>query len=60
MKYAGFALLPAGFFLSLAALVLFPAGAPRSGFVLCGLGVQALGFGVVVRGHIARREEGRP
>lgn len=60
MKYAGLLLLPAGFFLTVAALALFPAGAARAGFVVCGLAVEALGLGVAVRGHMARREESRP
>lgn len=46
--------MPAGFFLSLAALVLFPASsaASRAAFVLCGLAVEALGLVVAVRGHM--------
>jgi len=35
MKYAGLLVMPAGFFLSIAALALFPAPAPRVAFVLC-------------------------
>ena len=46
MKFAGLLVMPAGFFLSIAALVLFPATNPaaRGGFVLCGLAVEALGL----------------
>jgi hypothetical protein len=51
MKYAGLLVMPAGFFLSLAALLLFPAPAPRLAFVLCGLAVIALGLTVAFRGH---------
>jgi hypothetical protein len=54
MKFAGLLVMPAGFFLSIAALVLFPAphhGA-RIGFVLSGLAVEALGLVVAVRGHM--------
>lgn len=51
--------MPAGFFLTLAALVLFPAAAPRAGFVVCGLAVEALGMAVAVRGHMRRGERGR-
>ncbi|MFP5206670.1 MAG: hypothetical protein ACLGSH_15050 [Acidobacteriota bacterium] len=60
MKYAGLMLLPAGFFLTLAALALFPAGPARAGFILCGLAVEALGLGVAVRGHMMRSGESRP
>jgi hypothetical protein len=59
MKYAGLLVMPAGFLLSIAALILFPALAPRTAFVLCGLGVEALGLVVAVRGHMEPREEGR-
>jgi hypothetical protein len=55
MKYAGLLVMPAGFFLAIAALVLFPAPAPRAGFVLCGLAVEILGLVVAVRGHIEAR-----
>jgi hypothetical protein len=54
MKFAGLLVMPAGFLLSLAALVLFPASnaAARTAFVLCGLAVEALGLAVAVRGHM--------
>ena len=60
MKFAGLLVMPAGFFLSIAAVVLFPAPAPRAAFVLCGLAVEALGLGVAVRGHMLPRGESRP
>jgi hypothetical protein len=60
MKYAGLLVMPSGFFLTLAALVLFPAPAPRVVFVLCGLAVEALGLVVAVRGHMASRGDTRP
>jgi hypothetical protein len=60
MKFAGLLVMPAGFFLSIAALVLFADPAPRAAFVLCGLGVECLGLAVAVRGHMeAARGEGR-
>jgi hypothetical protein len=59
MKYAGMLLLPAGFFLTAAALVLFPAGPDRTGFAVGGLAVEALGLGLAIRGHMARRGEER-
>ena len=47
--------MPAGFFLCVAALVLFPAPASRTAFVFCGVAVEALGLVVAVRGHIEPR-----
>jgi hypothetical protein len=55
MKYAGLLALPAGFFLTLAALILYPAPAPRAVFVVCGLLVEFVGLGVAVRGHMESR-----
>jgi hypothetical protein len=57
MKFAGLLVMPAGFFLTVATLVLFPQGALRATFVVCGLAVEALGLGVAVRGHMERRQE---
>jgi hypothetical protein len=57
MKYAGLLVMPAGFFLAAAALVLFPDAALRATFVVCGLAVELLGLGVAVRGHMERRPE---
>lgn len=59
MKYAGLLVMPTGFFLCIAALVLFPAPAMRAGFVLCGVAVELLGLGVAVRGHMERRAKHR-
>jgi hypothetical protein len=55
MKYAGLLVMPAGFFLSIAAVLLFSAPAPRAAFVVCGLAVEALGLAVAVRGHMEAR-----
>lgn len=55
MKFAGLLVMPAGFFLAVAALVLFPNGPARAAFVVCGLAVEALGLVVAVRGHMMRR-----
>ena len=60
MKFAGLLVMPAGFFLTVAALVLFPGSAQRAVFVVCGLVVEALGLGVAVRGHMLARGEKRP
>ena len=57
MKYAGLLVMPAGFFLAVAALVLFPDAGLRGTFVVCGLAVELLGLGVAVRGHMERRPE---
>jgi hypothetical protein len=59
MKYAGLLLMPAGLFLTLAALVLFSAAAPRTAFIFCGLAVEAMGLGIAVRGHMEQKEEHR-
>lgn len=60
MKYAGLLVMPAGFFLSIAALVLFPSEPARAAFIACGLAVEAMGLVVAVRGHMQSRGEGRP
>ncbi len=59
MKYAGLLVMPAGFFLTLAALALFADPARRAVFVLCGLAVEVLGLVVAVRGHMVARGPGR-
>jgi hypothetical protein len=59
MKLAGLLVLPTGFFLVLAALVLFPDPARRGAFIACGLLVEALGLGVTLRGHMPQRGESR-
>ena len=60
MKYAGLLVMPAGFFLVVAALILFPSPAQRAIFVVCGVAVEALGLAVTVRGHMLPRGETRP
>lgn len=55
MKYAGLLMMPTGFFLAIAALILFPEGAMRTTFLVCGVAVELLGLGVAVRGHMERR-----
>jgi hypothetical protein len=61
MKFAGLLVMPAGFFLSLAALVLFPASNPaaRTAFILCGIAVEALGLTVALRGHMESEGKSR-
>ncbi len=60
MKYAGLLVMPAGFFLTLAALVLFADPPRREAFVICGLAVEAMGLVVAVRGHMLQRGASRP
>jgi hypothetical protein len=60
MKYAGLLVMPAGFFLTIAALALFPDQGRRLAFVLCGLAVIAMGLVVAVRGHMLPRGANRP
>jgi hypothetical protein len=60
MKFAGLLVMPAGFFLSIAALVLFSAPGSRLAFVFSGLAVEVLGLVVAVRGHMEERGEARP
>ena len=51
--------MPAGFFLTIAAIVLFPVTTQRTAFVLCGLAVEVMGLAVAVRGHMQLRSENR-
>jgi hypothetical protein len=60
MKYAGLLVMPTGFFLAVAALILFPDAGLRATFVLCGLAVELLGLAVSVRGHMQRPQEAHP
>jgi hypothetical protein len=59
MKYAGLLVMPAGFFLTVAALALFPDPVRRGAFVFCGLAVIVLGLIVAVRGHMPARGASR-
>lgn len=60
MKYAGLLVMPTGFFLVLAALVLFPQAGLRGIFVVSGLVVELLGLAVAVWGHMERRHDTHP
>jgi len=59
MRFAGLLVMPAGFFLTIAALVLFSDPRQRLGFVMSGLAVEALGLGVAVRAHMLAQRENR-
>jgi hypothetical protein len=57
MKVVGFLMLPAGWFLVLAAIVLFAAPPLRAMFVLAGIAVEGLGLTLAFRSHLIPREE---
>jgi hypothetical protein len=57
MRIAGFLLLPAGWGLVIAALILLAASGPRTAFVLAGFGVELLGLALLVRSHMPPRRE---
>lgn len=59
MKFVGFLLLPAGWLLALAAIVLFAPLPLRTAFVLAGIAVEALGLILAFRSHLISREEKR-
>ena len=60
MKHAGLLVMPAGFFLTIAALILFPDPLPRSVFILSGLAVEAMGLTVAIRGNMPAHGDRRP
>ena len=55
MRIAGFLLLPAGWLIVLAAVVLLAAPVARNAFVLAGFAVEALGLVLVVRSYLPVR-----
>ncbi|HXP78839.1 MAG TPA: hypothetical protein VN976_02955 [Verrucomicrobiae bacterium] len=57
MKVLGFLLLLAGWFLVLAAIVLFATPPLRAAFVLAGIAVEVLGLILAVRSQLIPREE---
>ena len=57
MKAVAFLMLLAGWFLVLAAIVLFAAPPLRAAVVLAGLAVETLGLILVFRSHLIPREE---
>ena len=59
MKIAGFLLLPAGWIIVLAAVVLLPSAPSRASFVLAGIAIEVLGLALVVRSHLIPREARR-
>jgi hypothetical protein len=59
MKAVGLLMLLAGWFLVIAAIVLFPNPALCGAFVLVGFAVEVLGLGLTFRSHLIPREEKR-
>ena len=59
MNVLGFLMLLAGWFLAVAAIVLFGAPPLRAAFVLAGVAVEALGIILAFRSHLVPREEKR-
>lgn len=57
MKAAGLLLMPAGWILVAAALILLPGLPARTAFVLAGLCVEVLGFILVARAHLPPRAD---
>jgi hypothetical protein len=57
MKAVGFLMLLAGWFLVLAAIVIFAAAPLRIAFVLAGVAVETLGLILVFRSHLIPRGE---
>jgi hypothetical protein len=57
MKPLGFGLLLAGWMITVAAVALLGNGAVRIIFILAGVGVEALGLVLAIRGHLDNRSE---
>jgi len=57
MRLAGFLLMPAGWIIVLAAIVLLRSHPQRVVFTLAGLGVEALGLTLVARSHVTMRRD---
>ncbi len=55
MKITGLLMMPAGWFIVLAALVLLPAFLARNLFITAGLGVEFLGLVLFTRAHLAAK-----
>jgi hypothetical protein len=57
MRFAGYLLLPAGWGLVIAAILLLAAAGPRTAFVLAGFGVEVLGLILMIRSHTPVRRD---
>jgi hypothetical protein len=56
MKFVGFLLLIAGWFLVLTALEMLAAATPRALFVLAGFAIEVMGLGLVSRANLRQAE----
>ena len=52
MRLAGFLLMPSGWIIVIAAIMLLPAAPSRGLFSLAGIGIEILGLIVVFRSHV--------
>jgi hypothetical protein len=59
MRFVGFLLLVAGWFLVLSSIVLLGSPASRGAFIFAGMAVEVLGLIFVFRSHSIPREEKR-
>ena len=59
MRLVGFFLLPSGWIIVIAAVVLLPSSPSQAAFALAGVGVELLGLAIVVRTHLIRHRETR-
>jgi len=59
MRLAGFLLLPSGWIIVLAAVILLPSAPAQAAFALAGMGVELLGLSIVVRSQLIRHRENR-
>jgi hypothetical protein len=57
MKAVGFLMLLAGWFLVLAAIVLFASAGMREAFVLVGVAVEGLGLFLAFQSHLIPKED---
>jgi hypothetical protein len=55
MRLAGFLLMPCGWIIVIAAIILLPAAPSRSLFALAGIGIEILGLMVVFRSQVVLR-----
>jgi hypothetical protein len=55
MKITGLLMMPAGWFIVLAALVLLPAVLARNLFIAAGIGVEILGLVLFTRSHLVAK-----
>ena len=58
MKPLGFFLLLTGWAIDLAALAIMGGGNAMASFVVCGVAVEILGLGLVIRSHLTRGRDG--